>query len=251
MISKSPETNRKDAKRAKRYSNSQSLGALGVLVVSILASGLLARGKRSEDKALNWETFGPMLGAASSGSVGEGALAPSAQTPPQPSIEEMSYDRLIQAARDAEKEGEILKAEQFYLAAAGRAERENPKDLRYSGILHTLGFFYHFHGMFAQAEETFQKMIKVLEDSVGPDDPNVANALIDLTGVYNFQSKFDMSEPLYKRALAIREKTNGPDDSTVAEILKYYADALRNLNRKDEADQLEARSKAILAKQQK
>ncbi len=56
------------------------------------------------------------------------------------------------------------------------------------------------------------------------------------------------AEPLYARALTIREKTLGPEHPDLATSLENYAALLRETERADEAERMEARAKAIRAK---
>ncbi len=57
------------------------------------------------------------------------------------------------------------------------------------------------------------------------------------------------AEPLYQHSLAILEKALGPEHPHVATTLENYAELLRKTNRKKKAKKLEARAKAIRAKQ--
>ncbi len=57
-----------------------------------------------------------------------------------------------------------------------------------------------------------------------------------------------MAEPLQKRALAIWEKALGPEHPNLVTGLKNYAARLRETGRTAEADEMEARAKAIRAK---
>ncbi len=52
----------------------------------------------------------------------------------------------------------------------------------------------------------------------------------------------------YQRALAIREGTLGPEHPKLATSLENYAALLRETERKDKAEEMEARAKAIRAK---
>ncbi|MDA2913832.1 tetratricopeptide repeat protein [Acidobacteriia bacterium AH_259_A11_L15] len=63
------------------------------------------------------------------------------------------------------------------------------------------------------------------------------------------QGKYPEAEPLYQRALAIWEKALGPEHPFVAQGLENYAVLLRKTNRHAEAKELEARARAIRAKQ--
>ena len=56
------------------------------------------------------------------------------------------------------------------------------------------------------------------------------------------------AEPLYERSLAIKEKALGPDHPAVAASLQNYAALLRETGRTEEADEMDARAKAIRAK---
>ena len=78
----------------------------------------------------------------------------------------------------------------------------------------------------------------------------LGNSLKPMTDseLYQAQGKYVEAEPLYKRALAIFEKALGPEHSDVAAILENYAVLLRQTGRSAEANEMEARAKAIRAK---
>ena len=63
--------------------------------------------------------------------------------------------------------------------------------------------------------------------------------------MYVARQNFAAAEPLLAQALATREKGHGENHPAVAEILESYSEALRGLGRATEAEQLEARKKAI------
>ncbi len=67
-------------------------------------------------------------------------------------------------------------------------------------------------------------------------------------GVYYSQGRTSKAAPLYQRSLAIREKALGPQHPDVAQSLENYAGLLRETGRSEEAEELEARAKAIRAK---
>ncbi len=56
------------------------------------------------------------------------------------------------------------------------------------------------------------------------------------------------AEPLYQRSLAIWENALGPEHPDVATSLENYAALLRETEREDKAEEMEARAKAIRAK---
>ncbi len=72
--------------------------------------------------------------------------------------------------------------------------------------------------------------------------------LSNLASLYNAQGRYGEAEPLHKRALAIMEKALGPEHPNVATSLENYAKLLRKTERDAEAEELEARGKAIRAR---
>ena len=71
-------------------------------------------------------------------------------------------------------------------------------------------------GKYARAVVVGKKALKVAEESVGPDHPDVATSLNNLAALYKTQGQYAAAEPLYKRALSINEKALGPDHPSVA-----------------------------------
>ena len=94
-------------------------------------------------------------------------------------------------------------------------------------------------------------MLKLLEQTIGPDHPTLATTLNNLAVVYEAQDKYGEAAPLYQRALALIERTLGPDHPNLAATLDNYADLLRKMQREAEAESAAARAKAIWAKQKR
>ena len=78
--------------------------------------------------------------------------------------------------------------------------------------------------------------------------PEVGASLENLADLYVAQGKYAEAEPLYRRALGIWERTLGREHPHVASSLDKYATLLRRMNRETEAAAMEARAKAIRAK---
>jgi tetratricopeptide (TPR) repeat protein len=95
-------------------------------------------------------------------------------------------------------------------------------------------------GRFMGAEMHLLAAVKEAE-GFGPEDPRLAASLMALALLYHAQGQYAEAEPLYKQALAIKED--------VVAALENYADLLRKTNRQTEAEKMEARAKAIRAKQ--
>ena len=96
---------------------------------------------------------------------------------------------------------------------------------------------------------SYQRVLKLLEQTVGPDHPTLATTLNNLAVMYEAQDKYSEAEPLYQRALTSIEHTMGPAHPNLAAALDNYADLLRKMQREAEAETAEARAKAIWAKQ--
>ena len=102
-------------------------------------------------------------------------------------------------------------------------------------------------GQYDRAVTVAKAALKVAEQNVGPDHPNVATSLNNLAELYHTQGDYAKAEPLYKRALAILEQALGPDHPDVATSLENLAGLYRVTKRPAEAEKLEARAKKIRA----
>ena len=89
----------------------------------------------------------------------------------------------------------------------------------------------------------------ILEQVLGPENPELAINLTNLASLYEAQGKHADAEGLYKRALSISENSLDPDHPNVATSLENYAAFLRKNSRVAEAEKLEARAKTIRDKQ--
>ena len=78
-------------------------------------------------------------------------------------------------------------------------------------------------GQYDRAVTVAETALKVAEQDVGPDHPDVATSLNNLAALYRTQGDYAKAEPLYKRSLAIREKALGPDHPDVANSLNNLA----------------------------
>ncbi len=72
-------------------------------------------------------------------------------------------------------------------------------------------------------------------------------SLNNLAVLYKAQGRYTEAEPLYQRSLAW-EKALGPEHPNVATSLENYATVLRETEREDKAEEMEARAHAIRAK---
>jgi len=83
-----------------------------------------------------------------------------------------------------------------------------------------------------------EKALKVAEENVGPDHPDVAASLNNLALLYGAQGEYTKAEPLYKRSLAIVEKALGPDHPIVGTSLNNLAGLYQDQGECAEAEPL-------------
>ena len=169
--------------------------------------------------------------------------------PSQISAQGTRWEHYMAEGAKAYQDGQETNAEMFYLAALEDVQNAGPEDPRLAATLNTLAVLYYTQKKYTKAEPLYQRVVKLLEQTVGPDHPTLATTLNNLALVYEAQDKYAEAAPLYERALALIERTLGPDHANLAATLDNYADLLRKMQREAEAASAEARAKAIWAKQ--
>jgi tetratricopeptide (TPR) repeat protein len=161
------------------------------------------------------------------------------------------WEHYMAEGAKAYQHGQETDAEMFYLAALEEVQNTDPADPRLAATLNTLAVLYHAQNKYAQAEPLYQRVLTLLEQTIGSDHPTLATTLNNLAVVYEAQGKYGAAAPLYQRALALLERTLGPEHPNLAAALDNYADLLRKMRREAEAESAEARARAIWAKQKR
>src|SRR5690606_4864134 len=75
------------------------------------------------------------------------------------------------------------------------------------------------------ARTTHERALAILEESLGPEHPDVAWCLSKLALVLQMQDEMETARTYNERALAILEKAFGPNDAKVAKALLEMGDA--------------------------
>src|SRR5262252_9233381 len=171
--------------------------------------------------------------------------------PLQGSAQDTRWEHDMAAGAQAYQNGQETQAETFYRTALEALHDTGPEDPRLAVTLNTLAVLYHTQSKYAQAEPLYQRVLKLLEQTVGPDHPTLATTLNNLAVVTEAQDKYAEAAPLYQRALALMERTLGPDHPNLAVALDNYADLLRKMQREAEAENAATRAKTIWAKQKR
>lgn len=100
-------------------------------------------------------------------------------------------------------------------------------------------------GDLEDADRLFQRIVRGLEQSRGPDHPEVARSLSRLASVRYARNLPDDAERLYRRAFAINRKAYGDAHATVALDLGNLAQLLMRQGKGEEAEPLLKRVLAI------
>ena len=86
--------------------------------------------------------------------------------------------------------------------------------------LNELATLHQLRGDYERAEPLFQRALRLAEQRLGPEHPQVGVALENLALLYHEKTgDLERAEPLYRRALSIQEQALGPEHPEVASIL--------------------------------
>jgi tetratricopeptide (TPR) repeat protein len=106
------------------------------------------------------------------------------------------WEHYMAEGAKAYQNGQETDAEMFYLAALEDVQNAGPEDPRLAATLNTLAVLYHTQKKYAQAEPLYQRVLKLLEQTIGPDHPTLATTLNNLVVVYEVQDKYVEAAPL-------------------------------------------------------
>lgn len=123
-------------------------------------------------------------------------------------------------------------------------------DPTYAIVLNNLAENYRWQGFYDAAEPLYRRALTIIEADSGPDDPTTAAILNNLALLYAYQGRNAEAETVFLRALTIKRRALGEGHMEVALTLQNYAALLREMDRLDEAAQMEARIAAIRANPQ-
>jgi tetratricopeptide (TPR) repeat protein len=95
------------------------------------------------------------------------------------------------------------------------------------------------------AEAPLKRALELRLGVLGPDDPTVAQAYVELGSVYYNRAQYDLAEQHYRQALESAEKSAGPRSLEVANILDNLGFALREERKYADAEKTVLRSLSI------
>jgi serine/threonine-protein kinase len=114
--------------------------------------------------------------------------------------------------------------------------------------LHSLAVLLQETGRYPEAWEKATRALALREKALGPEHPDVASSLQQLSSIAWWMGKYPQALEQAERALALKTKALGPEHPEVAKAMKTAAAALRDLGRYEEARQ---RFAQVLALQEK
>src|SRR4030095_7035934 len=126
-----------------------------------------------------------------------------------------------------------------------RDATENDRDLHEARKLYKEAIELRDAGKYDEAQPYFEGALEARERRLGPDHPDVSQAIDGLATLHHYKGEYLKAEPLYQRALAIREKSLGPDHPDVANSLNYLANLYADIGDNAKAEPLYKRALAI------
>jgi tetratricopeptide (TPR) repeat protein len=122
--------------------------------------------------------------------------------------------------------------------------RLGPDHPNTASSLNNLAGLFRAQGRYTEAEPLFRRALATDEKVLGPDHPNTASDLNNLAMLYESQGRYAEAELLCQRALGIYGRALGPQHPLTVNCRGNYTGLLRELDRSDEADALEAGAKS-------
>ena len=85
-------------------------------------------------------------------------------------------------------------------------------------------------GRYREANELFQRTLRIREQGLGTEHPDVAYTLNELASLYRAQGRYAEAEPLHQRALAIYQKVLGAEHPDTLTTREKYASLLQAMH---------------------
>lgn len=101
-----------------------------------------------------------------------------------------------------------------------------------------LGWFYQGQGLSQQAESWYQQSQEVVQQRLGEEHPNYANALNNLAQLYESQGRYSEAEPLYIKALKILMQKLGENHPNTQSVWENYRTFLSQVLEEQRTEEL-------------
>ena len=143
----------------------------------------------------------------------------------------------------------LLDAQQYEEAAAQARKRVDAAALQAEAgdelqvALMNLAVAQHLGGDYAGAEESYLRVIELIDASGRRTNPRLARAQAGLASTYYAGKRYDLAAERFEIAVALSRRTEGLFNDEQLPLLEQYADTLTELNRMQDA--LRVRSYAL------
>ena len=140
--------------------------------------------------------------------------------------------------------GRYDEAELYYQQSLTVVERiQGPDHPDLLPGLKNLAFLHREQQQYSQAERLYQRSLSIIQGILGDSHPHLIPGLLDLAHVSQAQQEYVRAEEFYARALKIGETELAPAHHQTQTIRMQYANLLRHLNRREDAEELERRAR--------
>jgi tetratricopeptide (TPR) repeat protein len=114
--------------------------------------------------------------------------------------------------------------------------------LERASLFHKTANYLFDRAEYIKAKALYEQTIRIREQALGLDHPDVADSLHNLAHLYEELGKYEQAEPLYQRTILIWEKALGPDYPHIAHSLHGLANIYRKQGKYDQAEPLYQRA---------
>jgi tetratricopeptide (TPR) repeat protein len=142
--------------------------------------------------------------------------------------------------------GQFPEAENVLKRAIQLADAQHPPDpINRAMALNGLGIVFKDTQRFEQAARHYQQALTLLEQTLGPNDPELAPLYHNLAGLEHAKDRFVEGEPLARRSLELRAAHDGLETTSASGDLAVLGALLLGQERYTEAETVLERSLAI------
>ncbi|CAM9384613.1 unnamed protein product, partial [Ectocarpus sp. 13 AM-2016] len=157
---------------------------------------------------LSSETLEEMIRLAEVNWAGAEHVLPSLQLYTGKYVEAEEAFRKLLAEAEEQMQGAETNSEEWRNSLVNEAQAST-----------NLGLASQLQGQYSKAAPLLQRSLKIREDILGKDHPDVARSLQDYADLLTEQGKFDEAMPLFTQSMSIREKALGPGHPEVGASL--------------------------------
>jgi eukaryotic-like serine/threonine-protein kinase len=146
----------------------------------------------------------------------------------------------------ADAQNQYAEAERLYTAGVQEAAKIPFGEGCLGNALDRLGIFYQRHAKYEQAQQIFERALKLRADNFWTGKLELCEELNNLAYQYLMQKKFTEAEPLFMKAISLYEGIkHNPHPNKYASLLRNYASLLEQTNRKSDLEKVLKRAKEV------